>query len=101
MPGFAVFASAADVGDGEYAAHFEPVDYGNGEVGIDAVAEAAVAVEDGRVGAVEGQAFFGGDEDGDSGSVFGGREQLPGFVRRRVEIYFGFAEDGGVPVVKS
>ena len=76
VPGLAVLAAAAQAGLGVDAAHLHPDDVGRGELGHEGDVEAAVPVEEGRRGAVEGETLFVGEEHGDVGAVLAGGEDL-------------------------
>ena len=93
VPFFAVFASAAQIGDGIYAALLEPNKDRDRKRGLKRDVEAAVAVKQCGVGAIEGQTFFMGDEHRDASAVFGAAEHLFCFVAGGVEIDFGLVQD--------
>lgn len=79
MPGLAVLSAAADVGHGQ-----DPPEVPHEDEARDAVArrdgdvEAAVAVQEARVGAVQFDALLVHDEHGDLSAVLGGVEDLKG-----------------------
>ncbi len=95
VPPFAELAAAAEGGLGEDAAELHPEDAGGGELGHERDAEAAVAVEQGGVGAVEREVAAVGDEHGQVGAVGGGDVDLGGFEVGGVEAEVRRAEHGG------
>ena len=96
MPGLAVLAAAPEAGLGVDAAHLHPHDVGRGELGHEGDVEAAIRVEKGRRGAVEGETLFVGDEHGDAGAVLAGGEDLFRLEERWVEEKFGLTVEGGL-----
>lgn len=77
VPGLAVLPAAADVGDGEHAAQVAHEDEaGDAVAGRDGDVEAPVAVQEGRVGAVQLQPLLVHHEHGHLGTVLAGVEDL-------------------------
>ena len=76
-PGGAVLSAAPEVGDGDGSPRREGEhDTGQGEGGRERDVEAAVAVEEGDLGAVTRHRGWVEDEHGDPGAVFGGHKLL-------------------------
>ena len=93
MPVFAVLAAAAQVRHGVDAAHLHPHQVADAEGRRQRDVEAAVAIQQRRVLAVELQAFLVGDDHRHARAVFAVVEDLLRFVVRRVEIDLRRAED--------
>ena len=93
MPGFSVFAAAAQVGLGVDDALFEQGDEERVEVGLAADVEAAIGGQVAGIGSVQGQALFVDDEHRDLGLVLAFIEDLLGLVFLGIELDFGLAED--------
>ena len=85
VPRLAVLAAAAQVGDGQDAARLQPDDLAGAERGRQGDVEAAVAVQVGRVLAVQRQALAVGQEQRDARAVFAGVEDLTRLVVVGVE----------------
>ena len=88
VPSFAVFPTAAQVGDSIDPAHFQPGELGHREAGRHGDIESAVAVEDSAVAAVELDAFFVCDEHGHAGAVFAVEKDLLCDIVVGIEINF-------------
>src|SRR5207249_3034857 len=78
VPGLALLAAAAQVGDRVDAAALDPGEDGGAVLGGEGDVEAAVAVQDGRPGAVGGQALVVQDEHAHLGAVVGAERLLAG-----------------------
>src|SRR5439155_106371 len=79
VPGGAVFTAATDGRDDIDAAHLEPGRRGDAVGGGGGDVEAAVAVEQRGVAAVELETLLGGDEDREARAVLAGDELAAGF----------------------
>ena len=88
----AVFAAAAEVGDGVNATHLEPGDGGRREAGLEADVESAVAVEEGRVPAVAGEVLAGHDEELHWSAILARAVADLGLVGIGVELEIGLLE---------
>ena len=73
---------------GSAAAEFHPADVLGFERGQDRDVEAAVAVEQGRMGVIFGQALAVGEHDRHAGAIFAFAKHLLADERGRVEFYF-------------
>ena len=93
VPVLAVFAAAAQVGDGIDAAHLQPDEIGNREARGNADIEAAVGVEQSGIFTVELQAFFVSDKYRHARAIFAAAEDLCGLVIVRVALDAGLAKD--------
>mmetsp|Transcript_6598 Transcript_6598/g.27333 ORF Transcript_6598/g.27333 Transcript_6598/m.27333 type:complete len:718 (+) Transcript_6598:973-3126(+) len=85
VPGGAVFTAATDGRDDIDAAHLEPGRRGDAVGGGGGDVEAAVAVEQRGVAAVELETLLGGDEDREARAVLAGDELAAGFELVGVE----------------
>jgi hypothetical protein len=94
VPGLAIFAAAAGVGDGVNAAEFHPSEASHGEGGGEADVEAAVSEEVGGVAAVKGEVFAVRQEQWDAGAVLAAAEDLACYVVVGIELEGGLAEEG-------
>ena len=91
MPLFSVFSPAAKIGHGIHAPHFHPGDATHAEAWCDGNVEAAVAVQQRRIVAVQLQAFLVSDEHRHLRAVFTGVKDLCGFVVVLIELHGRFA----------
>ena len=94
VPRHSVLPSAAQAGYGVDAAHLQPQDVADVELGCDADVETAVPVEVGGRVTLERGPFFVREEHGDVGAVLAGVEDLSSFIVVRVELHGGRLKNG-------
>src|SRR5450755_231934 len=85
VPLFAVFAASSKVGDGKHSPLLQPREPRRAEGGIERDVESTVAVEDGRIRAVELEAGLVDQEHRYARAVLAGKEDLLAFERAFLE----------------